>query len=55
VQTVGQKADDAQRYRTILESAARVICAREYDGASMQDIAEGTVDLFFGGLQPSRS
>lgn len=35
-----QKLDDAQRYRSILESAARVICARGYDGASMQDIAD---------------
>ena len=34
-------ADDAQqRYQAILESAARVICARGYDGASMQEIAE---------------
>ena len=33
--------DDAQqRYQAILESAARVICARGYDGASMQEIAE---------------
>lgn len=29
-----------QRYQAILETAARVICARGYDGASMQDIAE---------------
>lgn len=35
-----QKLDDAQRYRSILELAARVICARGYDGASMQDIAD---------------
>ena len=34
-------ADDSQqRYQAILESAARVICARGYDGASMQEIAE---------------
>jgi AcrR family transcriptional regulator len=29
-----------QRYQAILESAARVICARGYEGASMQEIAE---------------
>jgi AcrR family transcriptional regulator len=33
-------ADDSQRFQAILESAARVICARGYDGASMQEIAE---------------
>jgi AcrR family transcriptional regulator len=33
-------ADDSHRYQAILESAARVICARGYDGASMQEIAE---------------
>lgn len=32
--------DAQQRYQAILESAARVICARGYDGASMQEIAE---------------
>ncbi len=32
--------DDGERYQAILESAARVICARGYDGASMQEIAE---------------
>jgi AcrR family transcriptional regulator len=32
--------DGQQRYQAILESAARVICARGYDGASMQEIAE---------------
>ncbi len=32
--------DDSQRFQAILESAARVICARGYDGASMQEIAE---------------
>jgi len=29
-----------QRYQAILESAAKVICARGYDGASMQEIAQ---------------
>jgi TetR/AcrR family transcriptional regulator, cholesterol catabolism regulator len=29
-----------QRYQAILEKAAQVICARGYEGASMQDIAE---------------
>jgi AcrR family transcriptional regulator len=36
-----QSVDDGeQRFQAILESAARVICARGYDGASMQEIAE---------------
>ena len=35
------RADDAsQRYRAILETAARIICAKGYEGTSMQEIAD---------------
>jgi AcrR family transcriptional regulator len=32
--------DAAQRYRAILETAARIICAKGYEGTSMQEIAD---------------
>lgn len=35
----GRKQDDGERYRTILETAARLICERGYEGTSMQEIA----------------
>jgi TetR/AcrR family transcriptional regulator, cholesterol catabolism regulator len=35
----GGKGEESERYRAILEVAARIICARGYDSASMQDIA----------------
>lgn len=33
------RKDDGERYRTILETAARLICERGYEGTSMQEIA----------------
>jgi AcrR family transcriptional regulator len=36
---VGRKPDDGDRYRAILETAARLICERGYEGTSMQEIA----------------
>ncbi|WP_225413575.1 TetR/AcrR family transcriptional regulator [Stigmatella hybrida] len=36
---VGRKPDDGERYRFILETAARLICERSYEGTSMQEIA----------------
>ncbi|MDY7224951.1 TetR/AcrR family transcriptional regulator [Hyalangium rubrum] len=36
--TVGRKPDD-ERYQAILETAARLICERGYEGTSMQEIA----------------
>ena len=36
---VGRKPDDGERNRTILETAARLICERGYEGTSMQEIA----------------
>jgi AcrR family transcriptional regulator len=40
VRIVEKKADDAKRrHRTIMETAARVICERGYKGASIQEIA----------------
>lgn len=35
----GRKQEDGERYRTILETAARLICVRGYEGTSMQEIA----------------
>ncbi|HEX5754700.1 MAG TPA: TetR/AcrR family transcriptional regulator [Archangium sp.] len=35
----GRRPDDGERYRTILETAARLICERGYEGTSMQEIA----------------
>ncbi|MET0402756.1 MAG: TetR/AcrR family transcriptional regulator [Cystobacter sp.] len=35
----GRKQEDSERYRTILETAARLICERGYEGTSMQEIA----------------
>jgi len=35
----GRKQDDGERYRAILETAARLICERGYEGTSMQEIA----------------
>ncbi|WP_223646009.1 TetR/AcrR family transcriptional regulator [Corallococcus sp. EGB] len=35
----GRKPDEGERYRTILETAARLICERGYEGTSMQEIA----------------
>ena len=35
----GRKPDDTERYRTILETAARLIRERGYEGTSMQEIA----------------
>jgi AcrR family transcriptional regulator len=35
----GRKPDDGERYRTILETAARLIRERGYEGTSMQEIA----------------
>lgn len=37
---VGRKPDDGERYRAILETAARLICERGYEGTSMQEIAD---------------
>jgi AcrR family transcriptional regulator len=36
---VGRKPDDGERHRAILETAARLICERGYEGTSMQEIA----------------
>ncbi|MCY1075606.1 TetR/AcrR family transcriptional regulator [Archangium lansingense] len=35
----GRRQDDGERYRTIMETAARLICERGYEGTSMQEIA----------------
>jgi TetR/AcrR family transcriptional regulator, cholesterol catabolism regulator len=35
----GRRHDDGERYRAILETAARLICERGYEGTSMQEIA----------------
>ncbi|MBZ4420922.1 TetR/AcrR family transcriptional regulator [Myxococcus sp. RHSTA-1-4] len=35
----GRKPDEGERYRAILETAARLICERGYEGTSMQEIA----------------
>ncbi len=35
----GRKQDDGERYRAIMETAARLICERGYEGTSMQEIA----------------
>ena len=35
----GRKQEDGERYRAILETAARLICERGYEGTSMQEIA----------------
>ncbi len=35
----GRRPDDGERYRAILETAARLICERGYEGTSMQEIA----------------
>lgn len=35
----GRRQDDGERYRAILETAARLICERGYEGTSMQEIA----------------
>ena len=35
----GRKPDDGDRYKAILETAARLICERGYEGTSMQEIA----------------
>lgn len=35
----GRKPEDGERYRAILETAARLICERGYEGSSMQEIA----------------
>ena len=35
----GRKPDEGERHRTILETAARLICVRGYEGTSMQEIA----------------
>ncbi|WP_141589872.1 TetR/AcrR family transcriptional regulator [Myxococcus sp. AB056] len=37
--TGGRKPDEGERYRAILETAARLICDRGYEGTSMQEIA----------------
>jgi AcrR family transcriptional regulator len=37
---VGRRPDDGERYRAILETAARLICERGYEGTSMQEIAD---------------
>jgi AcrR family transcriptional regulator len=39
VTTTGRKPDDTERHRFILETAARLICERGYEGTSMQEIA----------------
>jgi AcrR family transcriptional regulator len=35
----GRRPDEGERYRTILETAARLICERGYEATSMQEIA----------------
>ncbi|MFP2927575.1 TetR/AcrR family transcriptional regulator [Pyxidicoccus sp. 3LG] len=35
----GRKPDEGERYKAILETAARLICERGYEGTSMQEIA----------------
>lgn len=35
-----ERPDSKERYRAILETAARLICTRGYDGTSMQEIAD---------------
>jgi TetR/AcrR family transcriptional regulator, cholesterol catabolism regulator len=35
-----RRPDDGERYRAILETAARLICERGYEGTSMQEIAD---------------
>ncbi len=35
----GRRPDDGDRHRAILETAARLICERGYEGTSMQEIA----------------
>lgn len=35
----GRRQDEGERYRAILETAARLICERGYEGTSMQEIA----------------
>ncbi|MBU8898527.1 TetR/AcrR family transcriptional regulator [Corallococcus sp. H22C18031201] len=35
----GRRPDEGERYRAILETAARLICERGYEGTSMQEIA----------------
>ncbi|QSQ25429.1 TetR family transcriptional regulator [Pyxidicoccus parkwayensis] len=35
----GRKPDEGERYRAILETSARLICERGYEGTSMQEIA----------------
>ncbi|HSP80563.1 MAG TPA: TetR/AcrR family transcriptional regulator [Myxococcaceae bacterium] len=35
----GRKQDEGERYRSILETAARLICERGYEGTSMQEIS----------------
>ncbi|MBN1204686.1 MAG: TetR family transcriptional regulator [Myxococcaceae bacterium] len=37
--SAGRRPDDGERYRAILETAARLICERGYEGTSMQEIA----------------
>jgi AcrR family transcriptional regulator len=39
VTPTGRRPDDTERYRTILETAARLIRERGYEGTSMQEIA----------------
>jgi AcrR family transcriptional regulator len=39
VTSAGRKPEEGERYRVILETAARLICARGYEGTSMQEIA----------------
>jgi AcrR family transcriptional regulator len=36
----GRRPDDGERYRAILETAARLICKSGYEGTSMQEIAD---------------
>ena len=38
----GASRDPTDRHRAILETAARLICEKGYEGASIQDIAEAT-------------
>jgi TetR/AcrR family transcriptional regulator, cholesterol catabolism regulator len=39
VAAAGRKQEEGERYRVILETAARLICERGYEGTSMQEIA----------------